>query len=138
MCSWRSACVSPEPCDFVAHCSTAATADVGNIMWFGWNGGWLMSAPSGEKKPKPKHIHQISFGAQLLAISPQGAEHVLKRMEATTPSHFDLWLLDGLESELNQWRWKAAFLCPPIGGYSCLHVSMNLKGERCTTGRHMR
>lgn len=47
-------------------------------------------------------LYAIAAARQLLAFTPQGVQHIFGRMKKTNPFYFHLWLLDRLQSELNQ------------------------------------
>ena len=115
--------VSPEFCDCIAYCNAAARLGMGELVWLGWNGG---HTHVGAKTKNPTHI---SFGSQLMAFTSQGAKMLQTALRAGKVGHIDLKILDCLQKN-ERLRACSSYVCPPIGGFSSQHPSLNLSKPR--------
>ena len=113
--------VSPELTDLVAICNEAARVQRGNVVWLSWN------AAQPEQKRNVRG-NRVSYGSTMLGFTAAGARYLLDRTGRTKPGHIDVWLMNQMNGELPQQQCGACLVCPPIGGFSDKHVSMNLAG----------
>ena len=70
------------------------------------------------------------FGSQGIMFTADAAMELLQGMKISTPTHFDLWLLDWLEraKQESSASWpnckKACYVAPPVGNFAP-HYSRN-------------
>ena len=115
--------VSPEFCDCIAYCNAASREGLGDLVWLGWNGGHTNVGA------KVKYPNRISFGSQLMALTARGAKKLQEALKARGAGHIDLKILDCLEKNADL-RSCSSYVCPPIGGFSSQHTSLNLAQAR--------